>query len=229
MVYPGAVRVGDSPNSDPRRAAVSQVILHHTASTGDVEDIWRMFMQPNSRSVSANFLVAQDGRVFECVNPDTRRAWTTGSGPGGTLSPDHSAITLECMDSTGAPEWGQSEESQEAIAKVLAWAARRYNFPLTRGVTVRGHNEMPGQESTQCPGGMPIDSIIYRANVIFREGDDDGYNSLDRYRDDIMLTSQRQIALDVWQVKGWAQSALAKSAQAAGTLSDIRSDLSKIT
>jgi hypothetical protein len=165
MVYPAAVRVGNSPNSDPRRAAVNQVILHHTASTGDVEDIWNMFMQPNSRSVSANFLVAQDGRVLEVVNPDTRRAWTTGSGPGGTISPDHSAITLECMDSSGAPEWGQSPESCEAIAQVIAWAAKRYNFTPVRGTNVRGHREMPGQ-STACPGGMPIDAITARANEI---------------------------------------------------------------
>lgn len=165
MVYPAAVRVGNSPNSDPRRAAVNQVILHHTASTGDVEDIWNMLMQPNSRSVSANFLVAQDGRVLEVVNPDTRRAWTTGSGPGGTISPDHSAITLECMDSTGAPEWGQSPESCEAIARLIAWAADRYGFTPVRGVNVRGHREMPGQ-STACPGGMPMDAITARAKEI---------------------------------------------------------------
>ena len=164
-VYPGAVWSGDSPNSDPRRAAVSQVILHHTASTGNVLGIRDMFMVPNSRSVSANFLVAQDGRVFEMMNPDTRRAWTTGSGPGGSMSPDHSAITLECMDETGDPEWGQSVESQEAIAQVLAWASKRYGFPLIRGITVRGHREMPGQ-STACPGGMPMDSITARANAI---------------------------------------------------------------
>src|SRR5699024_11070631 len=114
MVYPKAVRVGNSPNQDRRREAVRQVILHHTASTGDVNGIWNMFMSPNSRSVSANFLVAQNGDVLEVVNPDTGRAWTTGSGPGGTISPDHSAITMECMDETGAPGWTQSEESREA-------------------------------------------------------------------------------------------------------------------
>lgn len=165
MVYPKAVRVGNSPNSDPRRASVNQVILHHTASTGDVEDIWNMFMQSNSRDVSANFLIAQDGRVFEVVNPDTRRAWTTGSGPGGTLSPDHSAITMECMDSTGAPTWQQSAKSSEAIAQVIAWAAKRYGFDPVRGVNVRGHREMPGQ-STACPGGMDMDSITARAREI---------------------------------------------------------------
>lgn len=171
MVYPGAVRVGNSPNQDPRRAAVSQVILHHTASTGDVNDIWNMFMQPNSRSVSANFLIAQNGDVYEVVNPDTGRAWTTGAGPGGTISPDHSAITMECMDSTGAPEWGQSAESCETIAQVIAWAAKRYGFTPVRGVNVRGHREMPGQ-STACPGGMPMDDITARAIQILNEGEE---------------------------------------------------------
>lgn len=169
MVYPNAVRVGNSPNQDPRRAAVNQVILHHTASTGDVNEIWNMFMQPNSRSVSANFLIAQNGDVYEVVNPDEGRAWTTGSGPGGTISPDHSAITMECMDSTGAPEWGQSPESCEAIAQVIAWAADRYGFNPVRGVNVRGHREMPGQ-STACPGGMPMDDITARAVQILAGG-----------------------------------------------------------
>lgn len=169
MVYPKAVRVGDSPNQDPRRASVSQVILHHTASTGDVEEIWNMFMQPNSRDVSANFLIAQNGDVYEVVNPDTGRAWTTGSGPGGTLSPDHSAITMECMDEEGAPGWTQSAASQEAIAEVIAWAAERYGFDPVRGVNVRGHREMPGQ-STACPGGMPMDSITVRAIEILNGG-----------------------------------------------------------
>lgn len=180
MEYPGAYRVGNSPNQDPRRANVSQVILHHTANPGNVEDVWNMFMQRNSRSVSANFLVAQDGRVFEVVNPDTGRAWTSGSGPGGSISPDHSAITFEVMNETGAPGWTISAAAQEAVAKVMAWAAARYNFKLVRGATVRGHRELPGQ-STACPGGMPMDSITARANVILGDGgDDDGYTPTDR-------------------------------------------------
>lgn len=161
MVYPAAVFVGNSPNQDPRRQDVSQVIIHHTASTGDVRDILNMFMQDNSRSVSANFLVAQNGDVYEVVNPDTGRAWTTGSGPVGTLSPDHSAITMEVMDETGAPGWTISEAAQESVSQIIAWAAERYGFTPVRGVNVRGHREMPGQ-STACPGGMPLDSVTAR-------------------------------------------------------------------
>lgn len=161
MVYPGAVFVGNSPNQDPRRQTVSQVIIHHTASTGEVGDILNMFMAPNSRSVSANFLVAQNGDVYEVVNPDSGRAWTTGSGPGGTISPDHSAITMEVMDETGAPGWTISEAAQESVSQIIAWAADRYGFTPVRGVNVRGHREMPGQ-STACPGGMPLDSVTAR-------------------------------------------------------------------
>lgn len=163
MVYPDAVWTGDSPNQNPRRASVRQVILHHTASTGNVLGIRDMFMQPNnSRQVSANFLVAQNGDVYEIVNPDTGRAWTTGSGPGGSMSPDHYSITLECMDSTGDPTWLQSAESLESIAQLIAWSAKRYGFTPKRGVTVFGHREMPGQ-STACPGGMDMDWATNRA------------------------------------------------------------------
>ena len=185
MVYPKAVRVGNSPNQDPRRADVKQVILHHTASTGDVNDIWNMFMASNSRSVSANFLVAQDGRVFEVVNPDTGRAWTTGSGPGGTISPDHSAITMEVMDETGAPGWTISEAAQEAQAQIIAWAADRYGFEPVRGVNVRGHREMPGQ-STACPGGMPLDSIAFRAVQILNGETKPAAPTIHNFGDDTM-------------------------------------------
>lgn len=144
---------------------MSQIIMHHTASTGNVRDILNMFMQPNSRDVSANFLIAQNGDVYEVVNPDTGRAWTTGSGPGGTISPDHSAITMEVMDETGAPGWTISPAAEEAAAKVSAWASQRYGFTIQRGVNFRGHREMPGQ-STACPGGMRLDWIANRANEI---------------------------------------------------------------
>lgn len=169
MVYPGAVFTGQSPNSDPRRAKVSQVILHHCANPGSVVGQREIFMRSNDRSVSANFLIGQDGSVHECVNPDTSRAWTSGSGPGGSISPDHSAITFEVMNETGAPNWTISAASQESVAQVMAWASKRYGFELVRGRTVRGHRELPGA-STACPGGMPMDSITARANEILAGG-----------------------------------------------------------
>lgn len=185
MVYPGAYRVGDTPNKSPRLRDVSQIILHHTASTGDVEDIWNMFTQSNSRQVSANYLVAQDGRVFEVMNPDNYRAWTSGSGPNGSISPDHSAITFEVMDETGAPTWTTSPAAQEAVAQVMAWASQRYQFPLIRQTTVRGHRELPGQ-STACPGGMPMDSITARANAIIASGGSNEESELMSAKDDIL-------------------------------------------
>lgn len=41
--------------------------------------------------------------------------------------------------------------------------------------------------------------------------EDDMYNDLDRYRDNIMLDSQRQIALDVWNIKQWVKEGNANS------------------
>lgn len=220
MVYPEAVRVGNSPNSSPRTQAVSQVILHHTANPGNVEGVWDMFMKPNDREVSANFLVAQNGDVYECMNPDTRRAWTTGGAV------DQSSITLECMNSTGAPEWGQSAQSQEAIAKVLAWASRRYGFDLYRpspGVvgTVRGHREVPGQ-STACPGGMPMDSIVARANQILCDGDDDGFNDTDRYSAKLVLESASRVEKNFYLSAGWAKTELDKASKVAELLTDVK-------
>lgn len=171
-LYPNAARAGVSPNKDRRQGKVQLFIVHHYASTQDPESAWRRFNSANDRSVSPNYQVNADGSVFEVVPPDEYRAWTTGSI-------DHQAVTCETQNTSGAPSWGISRASHEAIAQLVAWTAQRYGFPIQRGevaagnvVTVPGvvgHRETPaGREtSTSCPGpSMDLDWIVQRARQI---------------------------------------------------------------
>lgn len=170
--YPGAVRAGVSPNRSTRQGRVRLFIVHHYAGTQDPESAWRRFNAPNDRSVSPNYQVNADGSVFEVVPPDRFRAWTTGAI-------DHQAVTCETQNTSGAPSWGISRASMEAIAHLVAWASKRYGFPIQRGrvadgnvVTVPGvvgHRETPAgrQTSTACPGpSMDLDWIVNRAQQI---------------------------------------------------------------
>lgn len=167
--YPGAVRAGVSPNRSDRQGKVKLFIVHHYAGTQDPESAWRRFMAPNDRSVSPNYQVNADGSVFEVVPPDRFRAWTTGAI-------DHQAVTCETQNTSGAPAWGISVESHEAIAHLIAWASKRYGFPIQRGAVadgnvvtrpgVVGHRETPAgrQTSTSCPGpSMDLDYLVRRA------------------------------------------------------------------
>ena len=170
--YPGASRAAVSPNRSPRQGRVQLFIVHHYAGMQDPESAWRRFNAANDRSVSPNYQVNADGSVFEVVPPDRFRAWTTGAI-------DHQAVTCETQNASGAPAWAITQASHEAIAHLIAWASRRYGFPIQRGAVadgnrvtrpgVVGHRETPaGREtSTACPGpSMNLDWLVARAQEI---------------------------------------------------------------
>lgn len=177
--YPGASWAGVSPNKSVRNNKVRLFIVHHYASTQSPDAARKRFMASNDRSVSPNYQVNADGSVFEIVPPDRYRAWTTGAV-------DHQAVTCETQNTSGAPHWGISHESMEAIAHLIAWASKRYGFPIQRGRVsgtstsntvdvpgVVGHNETPAgrRTSTACPGpSMDIEWIIARARQIAGSG-----------------------------------------------------------
>lgn len=178
--YPGAAWAGVSPNRSDRQGKVRLFIVHHYAGTQDPASARARFMSSNDRSVSPNYQVNADGSVYEIVPPDRYRAWTTG-----TI--DHQAVTCETQNTTGAPTWGISRESHEAIARLIAWASARYGFPIQRGRVadgdvvevpgVVGHRETPAGKATgtACPGpSMDLDWLVARARQIANGEDDLG-------------------------------------------------------
>lgn len=129
--------------------AVTRVIQHHWAglSGGDAR-----LMNP-SEKVSANYIIYSDGTIA-CQVPEEYRAWTSGS-----FAADGGSITFEVQNSTKAapgkgdndPEsWKVSRAAEQAIIKLLADIARRYNWGTIADVNYDGHREFA---STACPGG----------------------------------------------------------------------------
>ncbi|UDL15932.1 endolysin [Microbacterium phage Pumpernickel] len=162
--YPGATWWNHSPNSSPRRAGdkVQYFVVHHAADPRDLATQRDRFMKANDRNVSPNWLIGKDGSVSEIVPPDKYRAWTSGVF-------DYNAVTVETQNTSGDPAWGISEESHIAIAKLVAWASKRYGFPIDR-THVIGHREVPGA-ATACPGpSMDLDKIVVLAQQ-FAKGD----------------------------------------------------------
>lgn len=157
--YPGAIWWGHSPNSSNRDSRVDRFIVHHTTETGSVTGLRDYMMRSNDRKVSANWLVAQSGEVYEIVPPDDHRAWTSGAI-------DHRAVTVEIMNVSGAPDWKVSDASIAAVEQLMAWASERYAFPLDR-THVIGHREVPA--ATACPGPYlfpRLDEMVARAALL---------------------------------------------------------------
>jgi N-acetylmuramoyl-L-alanine amidase len=154
-------------------STVKTILLHHTASTsGRGDGIVRMMGGGSTptRQVSSNYVVGSDGYIWMVVDEDNR-AWTSGSTRDGGKGAawDRQSITLECVNSTGAPGWAQSEASYTAIVSLCADICERYGINPSRDTFI-GHRELwtrhQASYPTACPGGMDIDRIVAGVQAI---------------------------------------------------------------
>lgn len=122
--------------------SVDKVIQHHWATQTMAGE--KTLADPN-RKASVNYLVYTDGTIKGQV-PEEFRPWTSG-GP----AADNTAITIECQNSTGAPNWEISAAAEASIVRLLADIATRrpkFNKQINRN-NYRGHREFA---ATACPG-----------------------------------------------------------------------------
>lgn len=146
--------------------SIDMVILHHSATT-NVESVLRM-METGSRTVSANYVLGNDGHIYGVV-PEEKRAWTSGSPSDGGRGAnfDRRAITFECAN-LSVNGWTISEATYASLAKLIADFHRRYGVPLDRDHIV-GHRELYSRWSasyaTACPGGMDLDKVVRLAKA----------------------------------------------------------------
>ena len=163
-----------------RTGPIIRFVWHHQASTNDDATIGMMVS--GSREVSATYTVDNKdhgGRGWSRITgvvPEAMRPWTSGS-----QMVDGQALTVECCNSSGDPEWGIAAESLEACARLAAYAYIQYGVPLRRitssadGSGHIGHGEIvsvwPGHGyATFCPGNLSVDAIIERATVLLGGG-----------------------------------------------------------
>jgi hypothetical protein len=122
--------------------SVDKVIQHHWATQTLAGE--KTLADPN-RKASVNYLVYTDGTIKGQV-PEEFRPWTSG-GP----AADNTAITIECQNSTGAPNYEISAAAEASIVRLLADIATRrpkFNGTINRS-NYKGHREFA---ATACPG-----------------------------------------------------------------------------
>lgn len=149
-VYGPAVRAWSLPWAIARTAKVEGIFIHHQASTSDDESY---FKTKNDRSSWPTFQAKASGEIVEFAHPDNQQPSSTQGNNGNTLS-------IETQNTSGAPLWGISDASHESIAQVVAWASKRYGFPID-AAHVRKHSDV---YATACPGpSMDVPRILKRA------------------------------------------------------------------
>ena len=107
-------------NSNPRNQKVCRITIHHMA--GNLGAVECAKMHYNGSSSSANYYIGTDGTICAGVSED-RRAWTSGSREN-----DHSAITIEVANNSGAPNWTVSDKAYEACIALCADICQRYGI-----------------------------------------------------------------------------------------------------
>ncbi len=134
-----------SPNFNARRNGVrpDMIVLHYTAMDSADAALQRL-CDPDSE-VSAHYLIASDGRVWNLVD-DTERAWHAGRGSWGGVDDINSrSIGIE-LDNTGTQPF--SEPLMCALEELLRQLMTRWNIPPER---VIAHSDMAPERKSD-PG-----------------------------------------------------------------------------
>ena len=107
-------------NSNPRNQKVCRITIHHMAGNLGAVECAKMHM--NTATSSANYYIGTDGTICAGVSED-RRAWKSGSREN-----DHSAITIEVANNSGAPNWTVSDKAYKACIALCADICQRYGI-----------------------------------------------------------------------------------------------------
>src|SRR5690606_2409348 len=132
----------------PRKAKIDTFLIHHQAGTNDDAVIAGM---PAHSGVSANYTIANEGRLTLVVNEDFR-AWTSGSTSDGGKGAawDHRSITVEIENEAGAPDWPISQAAIDKAARLLNDLRGRYGISF-----VLGHRDL--YDPIDLAAGDPVE------------------------------------------------------------------------
>lgn len=127
-----------SPNFDARRP--NMVIIHHTSS-GSVEDGLHTLTDA-ARKVSAHYLIARDGTLYQLVD-ERRRAWHAGASYwGGNRDINSASIGIE-LDNDGEEPFPEAQIA--TLIALLDDLRTRYAIPAANVV---GHADVaPGRKA----------------------------------------------------------------------------------
>jgi len=130
--------------SSPRQGDYDTLQWHHTVTT--TYEAARSLMDAGGRTVSANGLMTADGRLGRVVDP-SRRAFTSAS------TFDHRSLTVECVNTSGGPEYGLSDATHQRLGKTLAEMVQEGRSQVIYGPGgLLQHKDVPGSYATACAG-----------------------------------------------------------------------------
>lgn len=155
-----------SQSSSRDNAKIDTFLIHHTASVSGRGDGIVNMMVNKSRQVSSNYVIGNDGYLWNVVDED-RRAWTSGSTADGGKGAawDRRSITVEIVNQKGAPNWEISDAAITKAAQLLNDLRSRYNIK-----NVLGHRDLwtkhKASYATFCPGPNTVARIVKRAEEL---------------------------------------------------------------
>ena len=133
-----AVITRPSPNFNDRRLPLSMLVLHYTGMETGEAAIERL-CDPEF-SVSAHYVVEEDGRVFQLVSED-KRAWHAGKGVWRGCSDINSAsIGVEIVN--GGHDFGLPDYPEAQIEAVLALCQGVLARHPIKACDVIGHSDL---------------------------------------------------------------------------------------
>lgn len=112
-----------SPNFDARRPVL--VVLHATEQDSVERSLHTLRTRNRGGRVSAHYLVARDGRIFQLVD-DLDRAWHAGAGRWGTIGNLNAASIGIELDNDGRSAFPDAQ--LEALLRLLADVTARHRI-----------------------------------------------------------------------------------------------------
>lgn len=161
MSYSVRNRPASPSNYTPgRQAKVSEIIIHHAASTS-FDSIGQTFSNPG-RGASAHYGVGRNNNVDKYVD-EGNTAWHCGNWPHNSRS-----IGIENVNSSGAPSWNVANETKNTLVELCADIVRRNPGigKLVPGKNLFGHKQVAdANRPTACPMTL-IDFLPELANRV---------------------------------------------------------------
>lgn len=154
-----------SPNSRERTAPIRKITIHHAAMVkASLADLGGAFASA-SRVSSSNYGIDCDGNIGLFVE-ESRRAITSSS-----TANDNEAITIEVINSKGAPNWEVSDQALAALIDLCVDICKRngierLNFTGDKTGNLTQHNYFA---ATECPGPYLKSKFQYIADAVNKQ------------------------------------------------------------
>ena len=136
-----------SPNCSSRNGQkITKITIHHMAGFMSAEECAKYFSRPQ-RQACANYCV--DEKEIWCSCSEHMRAWTSSN-----KTNDKQAITIECKNSTGSPDWKIADATYKNLIDLCVDVCKRYcikelTFTGDKNGSLTFHHFFA---KTECPG-----------------------------------------------------------------------------